>query len=237
MQTPRHDALRAPAFVRDVAHLGQATPLAPGQALTETLAGWLDWKQAVALATALETSPAATAAGDEPAALAPGLDLDRVRASLEAAIARDPALRAGPAETADYAFVHRRYLALQQAMESAIAQLRARLRTQLASAGPVLARLAAVDAVLEQTLLRPERRALHAVPALLAQRHASLCPAAHPLPAPEGADDSPAPAWLATFRGELHRTLLAELDVRLHPVLGLLAAFHAHGHPSDAQTA
>ena len=42
-------------------------------------------------------------------------------------------------------------------------------------------------------------------------------------------------AWLLPFRQQLRRALLAELDTRLQPTLGLLEAFQ-HATPSDSKT-
>ena len=39
--------------------------------------------------------------------------------------------------------------------------------------------------------------------------------------------DAPGDAWLATFRRDLQDVLLAELDVRFHPIDALLAALRS----------
>ena len=45
-------------------------------------------------------------------------------------------------------------------------------------------------------------------------------------------DDATAGPWLDTFRQDMHTVLLAELDTRMQPVEGLLAALRsAPSHP------
>jgi len=127
-----------------------------------------------------------------------------------------------------------RYFAKQQAMELGIGPLRARLRAALAGRSPAMAQLAAVDAVMEQVLGEQERTLLSTVPVLLEkhferlrQAHlATLAPIASMAPdeAPPPAEAATAPPWLEEFRRDMQSVLLAELDLRLQPVEGLLEA-------------
>jgi hypothetical protein len=105
-----------------------------------------------------------------------------------------------------------------------------------------MARLAVVDAVMERALSERERNLLAAVPVLLAGHFERLraaeqatLAAAESAEAAESADAArssaastpaaPTPgAWLNVFRKDMQSVLLAELDVRLQPVEGLLAA-------------
>jgi hypothetical protein len=130
--------------------------------------------------------------------------------------------QAGPADTAlEYSIFRQRHLSMQQTMETRIGDLRARLRLALAARTPAMARLAEVDGVMEQALGARERTLLAAVPALLGGRFARLRQAAQ-----ETLADTPAArnAWLDVFRMDMQSVLLAELDLRLQPVEGLLAA-------------
>jgi len=109
--------------------------------------------------------------------------------------------------------------------------LRGRLRDMLALQSPAKARLAEVDAVMEATLSPREQALLAIVPGLLGVHFQRLRDAGAPdTPdtAADAADDTPAaPAagpWLARFRQDMRTALLAELDVRFHPIDGLLAA-------------
>jgi hypothetical protein len=147
-----------------------------------------------------------------------------------------PGARRGPAQaeraeqTVDYAVYRQRYLAMQRTMETAIGKLRGRLRAALAASHPGMSRLARVDAVMEQALGERERALLGTIPGLLEghfhrlrlAEEAALAQAeaeAQAMPAPAASG-----AWLDTFRQDMRNVLLAELDVRLQPVEGLLAA-------------
>ncbi|MBN3784519.1 DUF3348 domain-containing protein, partial [Burkholderia sp. Ac-20345] len=151
------------------------------------------------------------------------------------------------ADTADFADFRQRYLSLQQDMETAIGQLRGRLRVAVAARSSGMARLATLDAIMERVLGARERSLLSAIPALLGTRFGRLrdaerqaladaesaaAAAAAADPAGDGAvvaDDTAVTAivpgtWLDTFRDEMQSILLAELEVRFQTVDGLLAA-------------
>jgi hypothetical protein len=169
------------------------------------------------------------------------------RASAQAASQNRPA-----EPVADYAVFRQRYLSIQQSMEMAIGNLRGRLRSMLAARTPAMARLAVVDAVMERALSERERNLLAAVPVLLAghferlraaeQATLAAAEAGESAESAESADGAgsnaassaasnpaaPTPgAWLHVFRKDMQSVLLAELDVRLQPVEGLLAALRA----------
>lgn len=234
VQTPRRTTLHGPTFVRQLARLTGATPAPPRQPPTERLGQWLDWTHAIALSAALDAPPA----GADPAAAAgeaPEADCARVRAALEAAIADDAAFSStevGADAALDSAFFRQRYVALQRTMDAHIGRLRGRLRERLAAAGGEPARLAAVDAAMERALARREQSLLSAVPALLDARFAQA-----------QRDDAPASDRAATpaasldaFRRDMRGLLLAELDTRLQPAEGLLAALRPREPGRHAQT-
>lgn len=142
----------------------------------------------------------------------------RVRAELARAITDDASLSADAASGLDPMPWRQAYQARQRAMETRIGALRASVRTALAGQSPELARLASLDAVLERTLAPRERQLLGTVPGLL-ERHlerqrrqdtAVSAGAGHAVP---GLD-----------RRSLQTALLAELDVRLQPIDGMLEA-------------
>ncbi len=129
--------------------------------------------------------------------------------------------------------------ARQQAMEIAIAPLRERVRAALAECGGEAGRLAAVDAVMAEVLAAQERRLLATLAPMLGRHFERLCaPGAEPsAEAPQPVDDAaaqptaPAPSPEARrdwFRLDLQAVLLAELELRLQPVQGLLAALRQH---------
>jgi hypothetical protein len=129
----------------------------------------------------------------------------------------------------DYAPYRWRYRAKQQAMEASIGPLRGRLRATLAARSPALARLAAVDAVMEHALGARERSLLSTVPVLLQKHFERLRQADRATlgdtQAPGESDNGVPPGgWLDLFCQDMHGVLLAELDIRLQPVEGLLEA-------------
>jgi hypothetical protein len=122
----------------------------------------------------------------------------------------------------DFALYRQRYLDVQRNMELMIAPLRAHAREALSAASPELRPLAALDAVWEQLLSVREQKLLATVPVLLKKRFDEL--------RKKHQEDDPNTwrqpgGWLHLFGQELQQTLLAELDVRLEPVLGLIEAF------------
>ncbi len=118
----------------------------------------------------------------------------------------------------DFAPYRQRYLSRQQMMEAGIGPMRARLRARLAAASPEAARLAAVDALMEQVLGPREQRLLSAVPALLQKHFERL----------KGQSED----WPQALGREMQELLLAELDIRFQPIEGLLEALRMRNHLS-----
>ncbi|MDI3513132.1 MAG: hypothetical protein PWP40_361 [Rhodocyclaceae bacterium] len=219
-------------LVRLLAELAVAEVADTKQDFAARLSEWLDLKDALALYSALNSAAARPAARAMPAALL-SAELARLRATLGAAVTAGPGLptplpNATPEEAADFAPFHRHYLAQQRAMAAAIAPLRAAVRTALGRQSAALGQLAALDAVMEQALAAREASLLATVPVLLGRRFAHLLEA-HRRAREAAQPDDPgqwmqAGGWLARFCADLQRVLLAELDLRLLPVAGLLAA-------------
>ncbi|KRE88327.1 hypothetical protein ASG87_06835 [Frateuria sp. Soil773] len=240
VQAPR-PTLEGPSFIRLLARLAGAGIPQSGPPLSDRLSQWLDWNRAIALSTALDAGlPAADDPGVPAAAGAEEEECARVRASLAQAIAGDPGSpparqQAGGASggedgEADYAAFRERYLAMQRAMLTATGRLRGRLRDRLAAEPGEMARLAAVDAAMEQALSPREQTLLAAMPVLLGGHFERLRQAAREAPA-----GSAPGAWLEAFRKDLRDALLAELDVRFQPVEGLLAALRTRQPRSDVE--
>lgn len=154
---------------------------------------------------------------------------------------------------ADFAPWQRRYAAHQRDMGAKIAPFRTTVRAALAARSPALRRLAALDAVLDQALAARERELLATVPTLLQRRFEQLreahratqavadtaaaprmpaephvptvsaTPATSPT-AGERCRPLPPGASLAAFGAQMQAVLLAELELRLQPVAGLIAA-------------
>lgn len=122
-----------------------------------------------------------------------------------------------------------RFYSLHQSeMDQRIAVLRKSLRAELSMRSVALAQLAALDRMMADTLADNSRRVLAALPRLLSKRFREL--AAEHLAACGGADFgkpdswSESEGWLGQFNQEMQSLLLAELDFRLLPALGLLEA-------------
>jgi hypothetical protein len=217
-----------PAFIRLLARFSDADLPRTPPVLTERLAQWFDWNRALVLSRALDGSlPAAEDVGAEDDRNVDGTQdaaCAEVRQSLVQVIDADIA----PA--VDYQPYRQHCVAAQRAMQSATGLLRGRLRDLLARQSPAKARLAEVDAVMEATLSPHELMLLARVPNLLGLHYQRLRDAGAPLlhADADASDDTPAiPAtspWLARFRQDMRMALLAELEVRFHPIDGLLAA-------------
>jgi hypothetical protein len=222
---------------------------APGMAFAESLGLWVDYTDAIAL---YSVNNASHTAAVEPSVNPPDLgradlaeDFARIRASLEQAITRTAAPKRGqsgiempqpnadtPADlTGAYEPYRRYYLAHQRDMDVSVPPLRARVREELALASPALQQLAALDGALDGILNEREARLLATLPLLMKKRFAHLRQQHAQALADTQQVDRPdqwmqAGAWLARFCHELQTVLLAELDLRLQPAIGLLEALH-----------
>ncbi|WP_236580597.1 DUF3348 family protein [Rubrivivax sp. A210] len=207
------------ALVRLLAAL--AAPELAGEAkgepsLAESLGRWLDWTGAISLSAALSVGAVAEAPGATAAAKAAAAECLRARAQLAKAIAAEPVFASEPvAGAADFLPYRHAVMAQQRAMETRIAALRSQVRRALAGRGGALAQLAALDGAMDEALAARERALLAGVPALLEKRFARL---------QRETDDPAGTAWRAAIGQELKSVLLAELELRLQPVLGLLEA-------------
>jgi hypothetical protein len=241
-ELPRRTSVSGPALIRLLARLTNADVSESRQSIPDRLSLWLGWTDAIALAGVLNGPAVAApvAAGDVSDAWEG--EYARVRSSLEKAI--DGHTASGPdrqrghsavavqgdaqATTVAFSTYRRRYSALQQTMETSIATLRSRLRTMLAARSPDMSRLASLDAAMEQALSDRELTLLAGVPALLEGHFERLRQTAEPegQPLPTVSSDTPN-AWLDVFHKNMKSVMLAELDIRLQPVEGLLRALRA----------
>lgn len=249
--TPAPTARRTPpsssAFIRLLCALNDAHAPASNDAFAQGLGHWIDWTDAISLSAALDSpaahTPPAFASAQAPAS-AEERELARAKATLARTIAtaasageppariQRPIAQALPAVAAPIEFTPYRhaYATTQQAFDITLAPLRRRLRSALVSASPDMARLASLDTVMEQVLGARERSLLATVPQWLERRFDQLRQAhdAATADAPPEATTAPKrrapPPWLATFHQDMRALLLAELDLRLQPVEGLLAA-------------
>ncbi len=221
----------------------------------ERLGQWLDFRQAIPLHALLQSgdqpmaAPPARVVADADAVRA---HVDKTRELLSASILHaapvpgTPRL-ALPADAPEQPLKlsqawepYRRYAAThQRQMETCIDTLRTQVRATVAHASAALHQLALLDAAYEQALREREARLLASLPAKMELRFMHLAGSAPALAVPEPETSPtasaktkapPAPSkpdWLLQFEGELQQALLAELDLRLQPVLGLADAYQA----------
>jgi hypothetical protein len=128
----------------------------------------------------------------------------------------------------DFATYRQRYSACQLAMETQIVPLRRRLRSTLADRSAALAKLAELDIVMEQVVGAQERALLATVAGRLEPRFDRLRSTQD-----AAAAAGPPGPWLAQFHQEMRGLLLAELDLRLQPLEGLLEACRQSISPSS----
>lgn len=147
----------------------------------------------------------------------------------------EPEFASTPARPPAFTPYRRFYLAQQRQLATALQPLRARIRNAMANQSPALAQLAALDTVFDNTLSNYSRHCFGALPTVLEKRFKTLW-RAHQKNLPAGEpDDTPGSwlepgAWLDQFCREMRILLLAELEVRLEPALGLLAALNNEVH-------
>lgn len=106
---------------------------------------------------------------------------------------------------------YRFYLAHQREQDLALRVLRAGARDALSGCSPGLKKLSVLDQALDDTLWDHTRRFFALIPRLLERRFALL-------------QKQQQPQWLIQFRKDIQALLLAELDLRLQPILGMVEA-------------
>lgn len=147
----------------------------------------------------------------------------RVRADNTRADAPDPEAEA------EFSFHAPRYLGLQKQMDAKLLALRARIRQGVSQGSRALRQLAALDVVMEQLVSSREQRLWASLPAHLDRRLAQLRRAHQQRLQALGHDDEPQRwrhpgGWLYAFERDMQALLLAEMHVRLQPIMGLLEA-------------
>lgn len=208
-----------PTIIRQLAQLAGSTLPASSPSVPERLSQWFDWSRAVALQGALDGQlppPDIDAARFD--ANEEG-DCARIRAEMGAVVARTAAALAD----ADLEACRKHYLSVQRSLQAATGRLRGRLRDMLAQGTPAQARVAEVDALLEQVLSPRESSLLASIPRAIGQqseRH--LATAAVIATGPAEAEPNPA------FVRELQALLQSELELRFLPIDGLLSALRTH---------
>ncbi|HYF16924.1 MAG TPA: DUF3348 family protein [Ramlibacter sp.] len=208
---------------------------AGGADFAERLAGWVGAFDAITLQSAhqaVRTLGSGAATGAPPAGRVRewAAALERTRAAIAASVARAAADAAEfAAVEPTYAPFRQRQLELQRQMEQMVGALRDHVRHGLGRASRGLRQLAALDTALEQLLQRQQQLLLPVAADLLARRFEQLRAAHRQVVETTGQPDDPKRwrepgGWLRTFLDDWRQALLAELELRLEPVAGLLEA-------------
>ena len=186
-----------------------------GLDFAERLSLWLDALAAINLQSAHQAiRTVATAAPGQAQARGRTRDVAedfrQARAVLAQAIALDPLALDAHVDDGGFGPYRRRQQDLQRQMEQMVGALRDHVRQALARQSARLRQLAALDAAMEQLIARREQVLLPAAPALLERRFADA-----------RAQDA---EWRTAYVQEWRQLLLAELELRLEPVAGLIDA-------------
>lgn len=243
-----HRNFSSSRLVRLLSDLGSVDVEASKQDVAERLGEWLGVFDAITLHAAHQAIQAFDdrKASNPLSTRAPALEdeFHRVRTTLVKAITASgaapasekqlrnqlPRPEAATEPDAAYAPYHQRYLAQQRQMALRIDALRAYVRQAITKISPQLGQLASFDSAMEQMLGAREQKLLSTVTALLERRFEHLRKTHERELAAVPQQDAPvlspqARAWQDVFSQEMQQVLLAELEVRLQPVVGLIEAF------------
>ncbi len=251
-QTSSPTSFNRSPLVQLLASLQRPGTAASTQTLAERLGHWVAWKDAIGLSNALDARPVAPLSVERANADAIAgvtASVHRVRVELAARINEDPVFangasvakrsRAGAtgevatgegSPATDFASYRHSYLTHQSVMDERIGRLRAEVRTALAGAGAALARLAALDAAMDQALAAHQRRVAGQVPKMLEQHvKRQQAARAQPMAETQGTVSTARQAASQQAVGAtVQQALLAELTFRLQPVMGMVEALGAN---------
>jgi hypothetical protein len=228
-------------LTRCLADLSMVDTVDCGDAFAEQLSQWVHFADAITLSAVHNDGMASlpnTHSDEQTAAVA---EFNRIQTLLKNSIVQSFSLKPGkshiklPAPEFDqpinlaaaYVPYRRFYESHQHDMEMRIEPLRANVREAVAKASPKLGKLAELDATFEKILRGRERQLLAKIPLLLKKRFEQLFKEHQQKISDARQADNPAHwmqagGWLACFCNDMQMLLLAELDLRLQPVLGLI---------------
>jgi hypothetical protein len=235
-------------LIRCLADLAIVDAVDPGNAFAEKLGLWIHFADAITLSAvhndSIASPPKMQAEAQVAARAAADVEFDRIQAALVNAITKSCSPNLGKTHIklptpklelpmdlgAAYAPYGRFYEAHQRDMELSIQPLRINVREALAKASPRLKKLADLDATLEKILRDRESKLLAKVPVLLKKRFEQLFKAHQQKLVEIQQADNPAGwtqagGWLARFCNDMQMLLLAEMELRLQPTMGLIEAF------------
>ncbi|MBC7499475.1 MAG: DUF3348 domain-containing protein [Herminiimonas sp.] len=233
-------------LIRCLADLAMVDPGEAGNAFAEKLGSWVHFADAIALSGVHDGMPRGSPdlwPTVAVAGLAARVEFDRTQTGLIDAIVKSCLPNAGkpdmklrmptseaPIDRGAYVAYRRFYETHQRDMELTIASLRVKVRNALGRSSRDLKQLADLDAAFEKILRERESKLLAKVPVLLGKRFEKLYSAHQQKLADAQQTDDPAGwtqagGWLARFCNDMQVLLLAELELRLQPTMGLVEAF------------
>jgi Protein of unknown function (DUF3348) len=205
------------------------------------LGDWLSVRHAIQLRPLLDASPSSQRHAPGLAAETWRAEFDQMVADLRAAILHDR-FASGlwrnpmPAGVILHPLVwdelwepYRRYLSdHQKQMNLWLGRWRKKLRAALLTAGGDMQVLARLDAVYGDALADKETRLLATLPLRMGQ-HLNRLVRQHLVPSsePTTGRSASSPPWLSAFEVDLRASLMAELELRSQPLLGLLEAMES----------
>lgn len=234
-------------LIRCLADLSLVDTVAPGNAFAEQLGLWVHFADAIALSAVHSDSianlPRIQSEAKSVVRTAASAEFDRIQSLLINSIVKSCSANSGKAHirlpepqlelpmniATAYAPYRRFYEAHQRDMEMSIQPLRVNVRAALAKASPNLRKLADLDAAFEKILRERESKLLSKVPVLLKKRFEQLFKEHQQKLVDTQQADNPAGwtqtgAWLTRFCNDLQMLLLAEVELRLQPSMGLIEA-------------
>lgn len=235
-------------LIRSLADLALVDATEAGNEFAEKLGQWIHFSDAITL-SAVHNDSVASLPRMQPGAhsgvhTSASAEFDRIQTFLLNSINRSFSPKLGrthiqlpvpelelPMNIASAFLPYRRfYESHQRDMELSIQPLRANIREALAKTSPRLRKLAELDASFEKILRDRESKLLAKVPLLLRKRFEHLFKAHQKKLAEAEQADNPAgwmqaEGWLARFLKDMHMLMLAEVELRLQPAMGLIEAF------------
>ena len=148
-----------------------------------------------------------------------------------------PVAQGAPNCDAAFKPYRKKYLAIQGKLDLACHRLRLNTARSIAGLSPAMARISALDTVLGDAFYHQQRQLFAKVPRLLEERFTRLL-GTHWKTLPHGPKAGDLAHWLASdgwvaiFCTKMRDLLLAEIETRLQPAIGLIES--AYGIETDA---
>lgn len=244
-QTIASSSLGSSRLIRYIADLSVCNPELTHKQFAERLGSLIDFSDSILLSAAHmnlttlsfePTSESSRNVADEFLRVRTGLVQNIIKGTTPDAepprIKLPSPLRgATPEELLNFENYHRFYALHQRDMDLKIQHLRHQVREEIGIISPSLAQLSVLDGAISDTLLVHTRRFFAVVPRLLERRFKALYESHCNHQGSLGLEDNPENwlrpgGWLARVYKDIQGLLLAELDVRIQPVIGLIEALN-----------